>query len=313
LWFAAGLMWPLTLAAGGLAIIWQQADDFDRSALRKVTDHLPGLPELGMRSRRAAIARTVLGVVLVAAGVGGLFALGRTVNVLRDGVVAAFGVMAGFALVFGPLWLRLVRQLADEHRQRVVSQERADIAAHLHDSVLQTLALIQRRADDPREVTRLARAQERDLRSWLFEGRVPGQTDASDGDATFARALAAVEREVESTHGVTVDAVTVGDCPLDDDVAALVAAGREAAMNAARWSGADTISLFAEVEPAHVSLFVRDRGVGFDEAAIGADRRGVAESIRGRVTRHGGTAFIRTAPGSGTEVALTMPRRTNGA
>jgi signal transduction histidine kinase len=177
------------------------------------------------------------------------------------------------------------------------------MAAHLHDSVLQTLALIQRRADDPREVTRLARAQERDLRAWLFDGDGQGPTGG-----TLASAIGDLERDVETLHGVPVETVVVGDAPLDDHLVAIVAAAREATVNSARWSGAGSVSVFAEVEDGAVSVFVRDRGHGFDPDAVDADRRGIAESIRGRMHRHGGTAAIRSTLGDGTEVELTMPR-----
>lgn len=213
-------------------------------------------------------------------------------------------ILAGFVVVFGPFWLRLGRELAEERRERVRSQERAEMAAHVHDSVLQTLALIQKRADDPRQVVALARAQERELRQWLFE-----DPTAADADLRLAAALSAVEAEVEAAHGVAVESVTVGDCDLDEDLAALVDAGREAAVNAAKWSGAATVSLFAEVDAEQVSLFVRDRGAGFDLASVASDRRGIMQSIQGRMTRDGGTVAIRTAPGEGTEVALRMPRR----
>ncbi len=176
----------------------------------------------------------------------------------------------------------------------------------MHDSVLQTLALIQRRADEPQQVIQLARAQERELRSWLFDGRAPGSLD---GQAmTLAAGVRLIQQDVEAQHEVPVEAVTVGDCELDDDLRALLAAAREATVNAVKWSGAPTVSIFAEVEPAGVTLFVRDRGRGFDPATVPADRKGLAESIHARMARRGGTASVRTAPGEGTEVSLTMPR-----
>lgn len=181
------------------------------------------------------------------------------------------------------------------------------MAARVHDSVLQTLALIQRNAEDPQRVARLARAQERELRSWLFEGRAPGSPGASD-PTTLAAGAEQIARDVEASHEVAVEVVTVGDCDLDDDLRALLAAGREATVNAAKWSGAPTVSLFAEVEPSAVSMFVRDRGAGFDPGSVAADRRGLAESIGARMARHGGTSTIRSSPGQGTEVALHMAR-----
>jgi signal transduction histidine kinase len=176
----------------------------------------------------------------------------------------------------------------------------------VHDSVLQTLALIQRRADDPQQVVQLARAQERELRSWLFDGRAPGSMD--DAGLTLAGGVRIIQREVEAQHGVAVEAVTVGDCDLDDDLAALLAAAREATVNAVKWSGASVVSIFAEVEPAEVSLFVRDRGRGFDPRAVPGDRKGLAESVHARMNRRGGSATVRTTQGEGTEVSLTMPR-----
>jgi signal transduction histidine kinase len=173
----------------------------------------------------------------------------------------------------------------------------------VHDSVLQTLALIQRRADQPQQVVALARAQERELRSWLFDGRPPGSIDEA---VTLAGGVRLIQQEVEAQHGVAVEVVLVGDCPLDDDLTALLGAAREAAVNAAKWSGASVISIFAEVEPAEVSVFVRDRGKGFDPDAVPADRKGVTQSIRARVARHGGSATIRSTPGEGTEVSLSM-------
>ena len=224
-----------------------------------------------------------------------------------DALTAVALVIVGFLVVFGPWWFHLARDLAEEHRERVRVQERADVASTVHDSVLQTLALIQRAAGNQREVTRLARAQERDLRAWLFEGRPPGSFDSAE-ITTVSEAINVIEREVESAHGVAVDGVAVGDCPLTDDLEALLAAGREAAVNAAKWSGQDRVSLFVEVEPAKVSLFVRDRGKGFDPTAVAEDRRGISQSIRARMERHGGSVTIRSGPDQGTEVELVMPR-----
>jgi signal transduction histidine kinase len=207
-------------------------------------------------------------------------------------------------LLFGPWWLRIARDLMFERQARAVAEERADIAAHMHDSVLQTLALIQRRAEDPHAVVQLARAQERELRSWLFEGRPPGEADVS----SVADGVRQIQRDVEALHGVPVEVVTVADCPLDEHLNALLMAAREATVNASKWSGAAVISVFAEVEPDRVIVAVRDRGKGFDPASVPGDRKGVAESIHGRMTRHGGEATVVSAPGEGTKVTLTMPR-----
>ncbi len=304
---AAGLVWPSALAGGGLVVVWRDGDEREREVFRRIASHLPGLDQLGVRTRRAAITRAALGLGALGIGFGAILLNGRSVGSAGDGAIAAVTILIAAAVVFGQLWIGLGRELAEERRERVRERERTDMAAHVHDSVLQTLALIQRQAEDPGQVVALARAQERELRRWLFEGRAPGS--GADGATPLSAALATVESDVEALHGVAVDAVTVGDCELDDDVAALVDAGREAAVNAARWSGAPSVSLFAEVEPAQISLFVRDRGRGFNLAAIAPDRHGIAESIRGRMSRHGGAATIRSTPGEGTEVVLTMPRR----
>jgi signal transduction histidine kinase len=176
----------------------------------------------------------------------------------------------------------------------------------VHDSVLQTLALIQLKADSPQQVIQLARAQERELRSWLFDGTAPGSLDQEV--TTLAAGVRRIQQDVEAQHGVAVEAVTVGDCDLDDDLAALLAAAKEATLNAVKWSGAPVVSLFAEVEPGEVSLYVRDRGRGFDPASVPGDRKGLAQSIHARMARHGGTATVRSIPGEGTEVSLRMPR-----
>jgi signal transduction histidine kinase len=192
-----------------------------------------------------------------------------------------------------------VRELRDERTERALSQQQADVAAHLHDSVLQTLALIQRQASDPREVVRLARSQERDLRGWLYG--VPASPDSS-----LRIALERVAAEVEEQHGVLIEVVVVGDCPVDPAVHALVRAAREALVNAATHAQMDRVDVFAEVEGNEVTAFVRDRGVGFDPDAIADGRMGVRGSIIERMQRHGGTATVRSTPGGGTEVRLTI-------
>ena len=305
--FVVNLVWPVSFGAAGLVVVWRAASDDERAYLRQVLDQAPvfGLPD--RRTRRTLMVRVVLGVLLVAGGLGGLVAARHSTGATVEAVGSAAVVLAGFLVVFGPWWLTLARDLAVERRERVRSQERADMAAAIHDSVLQTLALIQRSSGDPREVTRLARAQERDLRAWLFEARPPGSFDASDV-STLAQGVAVIEREVEESHGAAVESVVVGDCDLTDELRALLAAGREATVNAAAWSGAPTVSMFVEVEPKRVSMFVRDRGKGFDPGAVAEDRRGISESIRARMARHGGTADIRSEPGEGTEVELVMPR-----
>ena len=222
----------------------------------------------------------------------------------RDVVLATVVVLVAAALILAPWWLRLVRGLSAERAERIRSQERAEVAAHLHDSVLQTLALMQRRVDDPRAVATLARRQERELRAWLNGDPPPGE------GATLSAALERAALEVEDAHGVAVDVVTVGDCPLDPQAEALAAAAREAMLNAAKFAGdAGPVSVYAEAAGDRVEVFVRDRGPGFDPAAVPDDRRGVRESIVGRMERHGGTAAIRSdAAGTEIELALERPR-----
>ncbi|HEX5496279.1 MAG TPA: ATP-binding protein, partial [Mycobacteriales bacterium] len=240
------------------------------------------------------------GSVLVLAGLASLlFEVGGLVAT-RDAAVAAGVVVIGTGLISGPWWWRAVQVLAAERRERIRSQERADVAAHLHDSVLHTLALIQRHADSPRQVSRLARGQERELRSWLYQA---GRAGAA---VRFAAALEEVTAEVEDTYAVAVETVVVGDADLDERLAALVQAVREALVNAARHAKVAEVSLYAEVEPAGVSVYVRDRGIGFDQGAVPADRHGIDGSIIGRMRRHGGTAAVRSSPGAGTEVELSI-------
>jgi signal transduction histidine kinase len=212
------------------------------------------------------------------------------------------GIVAGLALISAPWWVRMGRELSSERSARIREQERAEIAAHLHDSVLHTLTLIQRSADDPREVGRLARAQERELRTWLYRPAAPAAV-------SFARSLEEAAAEVEDGHGVTVDVVTVGDCSLGERQKALLLATREAMVNAAKYAGDGPISVYAEVEPDQAAVFVRDRGDGFDLDAVPADRLGVRESVLGRMTRAGGKGVVRSTSGSGTEVELLLPRR----
>lgn len=288
-----GLFVPTILACLGGALIWRQAATPERDRIRRLS-HDSLVP--GNRSGRV---RLVVGAALVVAG--GVIVLVRAdVTAVRDGVIAVLVTVVGLALLTGPWWMRMVSQLGAERSERIRSQERADIAAHLHDSVLQTLALIQRNAADPREVARLARGQERDLRTLLY-----GDRAASGQLAAQLRKAAA---EVEDDYAVTVDVVLVGDAALTDDLAALVAAAREAMVNAAKHSQTTNISLYAEVEQDSVHVFVRDRGVGFDPAGVGDDRQGVRGSIVDRIQRHGGTASIVSSPESGTEVRLEVPR-----
>ena len=293
---------PIIACAVGLLLISRNAPDDELEFLRGLADPA-GMTKTAPRSRR--VMRVLAAALLLILGLYALLQGHERYALLRPlaGIVLLTG---GFLLALGPWWLRVVREAVDERQARIRAEERADMASRVHDSVLQTLALIQRRASDPAQVVQLARAQERELRAWLFDGRAPGSLDGNAD--TVAGGIRLIQQEVESQHGLSVDAVTVGDCELDDDLGALLAAAREATVNAAKWSGADVVSVFAEVEPGAVSLFVRDRGKGFDPSQVPGDRKGVAESIRGRMARRGGTATIRSEPGAGTEVTLVMPR-----
>jgi signal transduction histidine kinase len=295
--------WPQVVSVAGLTLIWRNAPDGERAGMRRLVQPLESLGASGKSARRATRLRLAGAAVLLAIGLGWLLSLHGGTQLLAP-LGGFLLVAAALVLLFGPWWLRIARDLVFERQARARAEERADIAARVHDSVLQTLALIQRRAEDPQAVVQLARAQERELRSWLFEGRAPGDTDVS----SFAEGIRQIQRDVEARHGVPVEIVTVADCPLDEHLSALLGAAREATVNAAKWSGAAVVSVFAEVEPDTVNVAVRDRGKGFDPAAVPGDRKGVAESIRGRMSRHGGEATVQSAPGEGTKVTLTMPR-----
>jgi signal transduction histidine kinase len=292
-------VWPLVLGTCGLVLVWRPSDAF---AGPPDTRRGRLSPRRLLRPPGRVDPPRLIGVLLVAfASAALLHELGVLGNLGKAlGAVAIVATMLG--LLFGPWFVRLGRSLASERAARIREQERADVAAHLHDSVLQTLALIQKRAADPREVAGLARHQERELRRWLFER--PSVAAQDSVKTTLERAVA----EVEELHGVPVETVVVGDAPLDARVEALVQAAREAMTNAAKFAGCERVDLYAEVDSAHVEVFVRDRGVGFDPDAIPPDRRGVRDSIIGRMQRHGGRASIRSAAGEGTEVELVVER-----
>jgi signal transduction histidine kinase len=252
---------------------------------------------------REEAARLSWAGLLIAVVLGAALFLLWAKGVLEDAggaALAALVVTVALTLISAPLWWTMVRRLAAERMARARSQERAEMAAHLHDSVLQTLALMQKRAGDPDEVAKLARRQERELRSWL------AGSEARPGER-LADALRAAAEQVEESHGAVVEAVVVGDASLDKRLEALVAATREALTNAAKFaSEGGEVRLYAEIENGAARVFVDDRGPGFDPESVPADRRGVRESIIGRMRRHGGRAEIRSAPESGTEVELEM-------
>lgn len=286
---------PVILGLLGAALIWRQSGEVERARWWRMSR-----TSLEARSaERQGRLRMVAGAALVI--LGAVLALVRAdISAIRDGFIAMVVTAGGIALITGPWWMRTVATLSDERRERIRSQERAELAAHLHDSVLQTLALIQRNADSPREVTRLARGQERELRGLLYN------ETATSG--LLAEQLRAVAAEVEDAYAVRIEVVVVGDIAVDDQLIALVSATREAMVNAAKHAGVQTISLYAEIEPGAVTAFVKDRGVGFDPVGIADDRQGVRGSIVARVERHGGSATIKSAPGEGTEVQLRMQR-----
>ncbi|MFT4083872.1 MAG: PspC domain-containing protein [Nocardioides sp.] len=295
------LFWPLAIGVAGVALLWRQADQAQRERWLDANGRIDPIRLVFGQGGWASYARAAVGVLLVV-GSFALFTLrGGSAADARD-LTGVFVVgLIGIAVVIGPWVYRLVTDLSAEREERVRTQERADVAAHLHDSVLQTLALIQRNAQDPAVVARLARAQERDLRSWLYEA-------PTSSEATFAAALKQAAAEIEDAHCVTADVVVVGDAPMDEVLTPLIAAAGEAITNAAKHAGTGRVDVYAEVEPDEVTVFVRDRGVGFDLDQVPADRHGVADSILDRMARHGGSARIRSAPGEGTEVRLWQAR-----
>jgi len=297
------LAWPLVISAAGVVLLLRNAPADEQEILRRLVDPLLGFA--GQTSVARTAVRVSVAAVLLGAGLAVLIS-GHARSALLQPLIGVTLVIIAIVVVLGPWWLRITRDLIMERQARIRAEERADMASRVHDSVLQTLALIQRYAGEPQQVIRLARAQERELRSWLFDGRPPGSLD--DTGTTVVAGVRLIQREVEAQHGINVEVVTVGDCELDEDLKALLAAGREATVNAAKWSGVEVVSLFAEVEASQVSLFVRDRGRGFDPQTVPADRRGLAESIHTRMTRRGGSATVISAPGEGTEVHLMMPR-----
>ena len=269
------LLWPALLGASALSAFWW------------------------LSGPSPAVRRALAGIAAFALLFYGAFAVDTPDAVFLAAVAGALAI----TVIVAPRWLHSSRALAAESARLARSEERAEVAGVVHDSVLQTLALIQSRADDPAEVRALARSQERDLRARLF-----GQLDPSEQPTSIAAALRAVAAEVEDAHRVKVEVVTVGDAPLDDRSAALVAAAREALFNAVRHAPDAPVSLFGEVDERRVAAYVRDRGPGFDLETIPGDRRGVTDSIVARMVRHGGHAAVRTAPGGGCEVRLVLER-----
>jgi signal transduction histidine kinase len=295
---ARAYLWPTVFVAAGVALVWRQADNVRRA--RWV--------EVGRRRRTLTLLRAVAGVLLVTAGVSGIFVLQGSAAHLGSVLQAALAVLVGITLLAGPYLVRMTQDLSEERLMRIRAQERAEVAAHVHDSVLHTLTLIQRNAENAAEVRRLARAQERDLRTWLYKPEGTGK-DEADEPTTLADAVRRNAAEVEDKHGIPIEVVVVGDCPLDERIGAQMQAAREAMVNAAKYGGeGGAVQVYAEVEGKTVFVSVRDRGPGFDLDSIPADRMGVRESIIGRMERNGGTARLRAVPDGGTEVELEMER-----
>jgi signal transduction histidine kinase len=283
LWFPSSYIWPLVALAVGLGVVWQPGNS-GRSGL--------------------AAGRWLIGGVLVVIGFGSLFGSGRSFSAARQMLLDSVVVLAGISLLVGPLVTRLIRRLRAEEQRRATSEAKADVAAHLHDSVLQTLALIQKRADQPGQVTMIARRQERELREWLYG--TPRRAEES-----LSAALQQVANDLEADHGVPIDIVTVGgDLAITaanmERIDGLLAAVREAISNSARHSHSPKVSVYVEIEPDALAVYVRDTGIGFDRAAVDATRRGVVESIEGRMRRIGGTATIRSTHQVGTNVELRL-------
>jgi signal transduction histidine kinase len=260
------LVWSGILALGGLGL--------SNSIVLPLLVASAGAVLLRRESRTLGVALIVVGIIIFVTH----STRGSATTLLAPGAVGV-----ALLVIAGPWAWRVANE-------RARAEERADLAARVHDSVLQTLTLIQK---DPENARRLARRQERELRAWLYPARASG---------TLADAVDAAAAEIEELHGVRVEVVHTGDAPLDERTQALVLAAREAMANAAKHSGVEEISVF--VEPS--AVYVRDRGRGFDPDAVAADRRGLAESIRGRMERVGGTAHIASAPGEGTEVELQL-------
>ncbi|MDO5082086.1 MAG: PspC domain-containing protein [Arachnia propionica] len=291
---AVPMFWPLVLGGLGVVLVWVQADRVGSQLATSAEGRIPRGKAL------ASVTRLVGGMVLVGFGISWIVASQLGWRDLPVVIGAALALLVGLVVVAAPWLLRALTRFRNADRGRLQAEARADMAAHLHDSVLQTLALIQRQANDPAAVASLARRQERELRTWLYGEEV--------GARSLRGALEQIRVDVEDRFPIAVEVVCVGDLDLDDATTALVHATREAVTNAAKHSGAARVDVYAEVTPDVVEVFIRDRGQGFDESRIRADRMGVRESIRARMKRHGGTARIRTEPGEGTEVRLELQR-----
>lgn len=301
LWFGDAIVIPVMLAAAGSAIVWTHGDADDRARWSKATPRVSPGALAAAAGAPMSSTRLVVGTILVAIAAAGSLAANASLDALWELGLAIVVAVAGIGLLFGPWIVRLVQQLTAERRERVRQEERAELAAHLHDSVLQTLTLIQRSSEDPQHMVRLARRQERELRNWLYEPE-------SVVGTSLERAMRSVADDIEAHHAVSVELVSVGDTDVGDRERALIAATREACVNAARHAGVPQVDVFVEVDDTRVTTFVRDRGTGFNLGEVPADRHGVRASIIGRLQRHGGDATIRSSKDDGTEVEMWVPR-----
>lgn len=291
-WFSFGdLALPLALLVVGVGVVWRLVDD------AAVNSWIRQTSGVGFWLRLAA------GLVLAALGFSLVVTSDRSLSTLANVLAAVVLAFVGIGLLVGPWALSTWRDLQEERRQRARSEAQADMAAHLHDSVLQTLALLQKNAKDPALVATMARKQERELREWLF-GSKAETADSSVG------ALRAAAAEVEEAYQVPVEVVTVGDAPVDEATTAFVAAAREAIVNAAKHSASERIDVYGEVTDSRFEIFVRDRGRGFQVQQVPDDRRGIRDSLIARTKRFGGSVVIESAPGEGTQVQLSLPLAT---
>ena len=279
-WLESNAYLPLLIIGCGAALAWSQAEE---------VMHTP-------RSM-GALARLAAGLALAVLGVLIWLSDHTDMSGMLIEAFAALVMLSVVALVLAPLWLGVIRQLSQTQAAQARASERADIAAHLHDSVLQTLTLLRAQADDPQRVAALALSQERELRAWLYGDNHPTNEN-------LRSEVESVSREIEQLYGVPVDSVIVGDTPATAKTRVLTSALREALANAVR-HGKPPISLYVEVSGQEVEAYVRDHGAGFDLETINPDRHGVRDSIIGRMQRHGGSATIR-AREPGTEVCLRL-------
>ncbi|HWL64662.1 MAG TPA: ATP-binding protein, partial [Actinomycetota bacterium] len=300
-WFGDAVVWPSAIAILGALTIWLRSDPSESSRVRRVAASVTVSPLEAIVAGRSSRSGVLIGAALTVAGTAAFLAANTSLESLGNLIFPVAVTIAGLGLILGPWVARLTRQASDERQERVRSQERSEMAAHLHDSVLQTLALIQR-TESPRRMVSLARTQERELRAWLYDRT--GDLD----EESMRTAFDALAGKIEQTHLVRVETVVVGDAPMDDRTRALVKACGEAINNAARHAGSQEISVYVEANAQEVIAYVRDEGVGFDVDAIPEDRHGIRESICARMERIGGAATISSTTGEGTEVQLRMAR-----